>query len=221
MGTSTLVAETAQFTVRTISVSEMHNNVYLITSRGTGRQVLIDAADDVEAIGRLRRESAEDTQQSVQLEWILTTHQHWDHVRALRAVAEDSGARIAAGADDADAIAEAESVTMDRHLIHGERISSGDLTLDCVHLRGHTPGSIAYVLTEGLERPLIFSGDALFPGGVGNTWGDPERFAQLLGDVTERLFGVYDDATVLPGHGAGTTLEAERGQLPAWKARGW
>ncbi|GAB3752420.1 MBL fold metallo-hydrolase [Zhihengliuella somnathii] len=221
MGTSTLHADTGDFTVRSISVSEMQNNVYLITSRATGQQILIDAADDGEAIARMIDEGAADTEQTAQLHWIATTHQHWDHIRALREVAATTGARLAAGAEGADAIIEAENVTVDRRLAHGDRLVAGDLELDCVHLRGHTPGSIAFVLSGPLERPIVFSGDALFPGGVGNTWDDPERFGQLLADVTARLFEVYDDATVLPGHGAGTTLAAERPDLPAWRARGW
>ncbi|WP_288025941.1 MBL fold metallo-hydrolase, partial [Arthrobacter sp.] len=95
------------------------------------------------------------------------------------------------------------------------------ISLHAVHLRGHTPGSIAYVLTDG-GTTLIFSGDSLFPGGVGNTENDPERFTALLDDVEERLFGAYpDDAVVLPGHGDATTLGAERPSLPEWRGRGW
>jgi glyoxylase-like metal-dependent hydrolase (beta-lactamase superfamily II) len=68
----------------------------------------------------------------------------------------------------------------------------------------------------------IFSGDSLFPGGVGNTEKDPERFAQLITDVSERLFDVYPDETVVhPGHGKLTTLGAERPHLVEWRARGW
>jgi glyoxylase-like metal-dependent hydrolase (beta-lactamase superfamily II) len=62
----------------------------------------------------------------------------------------------------------------------------------------------------------------LFPGGVGNTNKDPERFTSLLDDVTARLFGAYPDETlVYPGHGEDTTLGAERPHLDEWRARGW
>lgn len=61
-----------------------------------------------------------------------------------------------------------------------------------------------------------------FPGGVGNTNGDPERFTSLLDDVVQRLFAVHDDSTVVhPGHGATTTLGAERPHLAQWRERGW
>ena len=62
----------------------------------------------------------------------------------------------------------------------------------------------------------------LFPGGVGNTWGDADRFAQLLADVTSRLFDPLPDETwVYPGHGGDTTIGAERPQLAEWRERGW
>jgi glyoxylase-like metal-dependent hydrolase (beta-lactamase superfamily II) len=94
--------------------------------------------------------------------------------------------------------------------------------LTAVHLRGHTPGSIAFVFQDPEGPVHIFSGDSLFPGGVGNTQKDPERFNQLLSDVTERLFGTYPDAAVVhPGHGKPTTLGTERPHLEEWRARGW
>ena len=67
----------------------------------------------------------------------------------------------------------------------------------------------------------IFTGDSLFPGGVGNTAG-LEQFSSLLGDVQRELFDRFDDDTIIhPGHGDATTLGAERPHLPAWAARGW
>ena len=95
-------------TVRTCSVSEMDNNVYLLTSKTTGAQVLIDAAAEAEAIRDLIASAADDTPCEPRLEMIVTTHRHWDHVRALPALASLTGARTAAGEDDADAIEDVE-----------------------------------------------------------------------------------------------------------------
>ena len=67
----------------------------------------------------------------------------------------------------------------------------------------------------------LFTGDCLFPGGVGKTWKEGD-FEQLLGDVTSRVFDVYSDSTVVyPGHGDDTTLGAERPHLEEWRERGW
>ena len=205
-------------TIRSISVSAMDNNVYLLTAKESGAQLLIDAADDLPAIRQLLADGAADTSATPRLALVATTHQHWDHVRALKGRVEATGARTAAGADDADAL----PVPVDVRLGHGDVGNFDGFDVTAVHLRGHTPGSIAFVYQDPDGPAHIFSGDSLFPGGVGNTQKDPGRFTQLLSDVTERLFNAYPDSAVVhPGHGKPTTLGAERPHLEEWRARGW
>ncbi|MFL4478349.1 MBL fold metallo-hydrolase [Paeniglutamicibacter sp. ORCA_105] len=209
-------------TVRSVSVSEMNNNIYLVTSKSDGSQLLIDAADDVPAIDSLVDSASSDSGVATKLEGIATTHQHWDHIRALHEYAERTGAKTYAGTEDVKGIADGADVAIDVPLNHGDTVTVGTTIMECVHLRGHTPGSIAYVLRDSGGTTVIFSGDSLFPGGVGNTENDPKRFTSLLDDVTTRLFEQYPDETlVLPGHGATTTLGAERPSLKEWRARGW
>ena len=213
-----LIHSLRDVTIRSISVSEMNNNVYLLTSKSTGAQVLIDAADDLPAIQQLLDESSVDSPEPTKLVRIATTHQHWDHVRALAELVEVAGATTSAGADDADAL----PVPVDVRLGHGDVERFDDIELTAVHLRGHTPGSIAFVYQDPDGPAHIFSGDSLFPGGVGNTQNDPARFTSLLNDVSERLFYAYPDETLVhPGHGLPTTLGAERPHLEEWRARGW
>lgn len=220
---SSLLHDLPGHTVRRTVVSAMANNVYLITAKATGAQILIDAADDLPAINALLADAADDAAVTTRLRAIATTHRHWDHVRALAGLVEQTGVTTAAGAQDAAGILQECAVATDRPLHHGESLEVEGIALSAVHLRGHTPGSMAYVLHSDVDgQTLIFSGDSLFPGGVGNTDKDPERFASLLNDVQERLFTAYDDAAhVLPGHGDPTTLGAERPALPVWRERGW
>lgn len=222
---STLIHDLPQHTVRRAVVSAMANNVYLITAKSTGAQILIDAADDLPTINSLLHDGAADSSAATSLAMIATTHQHWDHVRALAALVAQTGAPTAAGAQDAAGIASESGVATDHAVGDGGRLAVNGIELATVHLRGHTPGSIAYVLhseSGPASSTLIFSGDSLFPGGVGNTEQDPQRFTQLLDDVQERLFAHYgDDAIVLPGHGDATTLGAERPSLTDWRERGW
>lgn len=76
-------------------------------------------------------------------------------------------------------------------------------------------------LTENSGRVHLFSGDSLFPGGVGKTW-QPGDFEILLDAVTDKVFGRFgDDTVVYPGHGKDTSLGAERPHLGEWRARGW
>ena len=214
----TLIHDLRDITIRSISVSEMNNNVYLLTAKASGVQLLIDAADDLPAIQAMLQDAAEDTAATPKLALIATTHQHWDHVRALPALVEATGARTAAGTDDAREL----PVNVDQYLDHGDVGNFDGFDVTSVHLRGHTLGSIAIVYQDPEGPAHIFSGDSLFPGGVGNTQKDPERFTSLINDVTERLFKVYPDDTVVhPGHGGPTTLGAERPHLEEWRARGW
>ncbi|WP_448616573.1 MBL fold metallo-hydrolase [Modestobacter sp. URMC 112] len=198
-------------TITKLAVSEMANNAYLLTATGSGEALLIDAAADAPALLRLIGDADVRT--------VVTTHGHWDHHRALPEVVSATGAAtVAHPADAADL-----PVPVDRPVEHGGTVAVGDQTLEVVHLRGHTPGSIALVWRgpEGAGTH-VFTGDSLFPGGVGNTDRDAERFASLIDDVEARLFGTLPDETwVYPGHGKDTTIGAERPHLAAWRERGW
>ncbi|WP_043399429.1 MBL fold metallo-hydrolase [Mycolicibacterium llatzerense] len=199
-------------TIVKASVGPMDNNAYLITCSATGKTLLIDAANDGAALVELIRS------QTPNVELIVTSHQHFDHWQALAEVAEATGAPTAAHALDAEPL----PVKPDRILADGDTITIGDLTLDVIHLQGHTEGSVALALrgADG-EVTHLFTGDCLFPGGVGKTWQEGD-FERLLGDVTRKVFDVYPDSTVIyPGHGDDTTLGTERPHLDEWRTRGW
>ncbi len=194
-----------------VSVGEMDNNAYLITCSQTGESLLIDAANDAEILLELIERYAP------KLSLIVTSHQHWDHIQALEEVANATGAPTAAHPLDADPL----PVKPDRLLANGDTITIGELTFDVIHLRGHTPGSVALALDGAGDATQLFTGDCLFPGGVGKTWQEGD-FEKLLGDVRSRVFDVYGDSTVVyPGHGDDTTLGIERPHLAEWKERGW
>jgi glyoxylase-like metal-dependent hydrolase (beta-lactamase superfamily II) len=196
-------------TLTKIAVGPYDNNAYLLRSAATGEQVLIDAASDADVLLNLTGE---------QLAAVITTHQHGDHWQALAPVVEATGAVTYAGREDADGIP-----VPTGHLVDdGDTIRIGDIELTAIHLVGHTPGSIALLLQPDGDIPHLFTGDCLFPGGVGNTQKDPERFASLIEDVSAKLFGRLPDETwVYPGHGGDTTLGTERPHLDEWRERGW
>lgn len=186
------------------------NNCYLLRCVETGDTLLVDAAGDAPRLLELVAGG--------RLVGIAQTHGHWDHVQALADVVEATGAPVLAHEGDAGEL----PVPADRLLADGDTVQVGHAELRVAHLLGHTPGSIALVYAGDPERPHVFSGDSLFPGGVGNTEKDPVRFASLLDDVEAKLFArLSDEAWVYPGHGADTTLGAERQSLPTWRTRGW
>jgi glyoxylase-like metal-dependent hydrolase (beta-lactamase superfamily II) len=199
-------------TVTKIAVGPMDNNAYLLKCASTGQAVLIDAANEAGRLIELIGDTPVGT--------IVTTHKHWDHWQALSEVAKHTGAQVIAHPADADEL----PVPVGRRAGHGEALRFGDVEVSFIHLRGHTPGSIAVLYDAGgrlAGQPHVFTGDSLFPGGVGKT-NTPEDFTSLLTDVIDRLFDPLPDATwVYPGHGKDTTLGAERPHLGEWRDRGW
>ncbi len=204
------VHELPRLIISKMAVGPYDNNSYLLRCRETGEQLLIDAAAEPERLLDLVGADG--------VTAIVTTHQHGDHWQALGEVVAATGAVTMAGRLDAPGIPVATDVLID----DGDEIAFGAITLTAVHLVGHTPGSIALIYDDPEGQPQVFTGDCLFPGGVGNTWEDPERFATLYDGVVTKLFARMPDETwVYPGHGADTTLGAERPSLDEWQARGW
>jgi glyoxylase-like metal-dependent hydrolase (beta-lactamase superfamily II) len=204
------VRELPALVLSKIAVGPYDNNSYLLRCRQTGAQVLIDAAAEPERLLGLIGADG--------LEAVVTTHRHADHWQALAEVVAATGATCYAGEFDAPAI----PVPTDVLVADGDVIPVGACSLRAIHLIGHTPGSIALLYDDPDGHAHLFTGDCLFPGGVGNTEGDPDRFASLIAGVATRLFDpLPDDAWVYPGHGHDTTLGDERPLLPEWRARGW
>ena len=194
-----------------LAVGPMDNNAYLLRCTNTAEGLLIDAANEADRLREFVRLDGPPVSA------VLTTHQHQDHWQALAETVADAEAAVYAGEEDADAL----PVAVDERLHHGDTVTVGDVTLDVIALRGHTPGSVAvhYRDPEGIGH--LFTGDSLFPGGVGRTT-SPEDFASLYTDVVERIFDVLpDDTWFYPGHGDDSTLGNERPHLGEWKERGW
>lgn len=203
------VRELPGLIISKLAVGPMDNNAYLLRDRESGEQLLIDAAAEPDRLLALIGGSGIST--------VVTTHQHGDHWGALQAIVSATSARTMAHALDAPGI----EIPTDVQLSDGDSVTFGSVTLRVIHLVGHTPGSVALLYEDPMGHPHLFTGDCLFPGGVGKTW-SPEGFTSLLRDVTEKIFDVLpDDTWVYPGHGNDTNLGAERPHLPEWDARKW
>lgn len=204
------VHELTDLMISKVSVGPMDNNAYLLRCRATGEQLLIDAANDAGTLLTLIGDDG--------IKAVVTTHRHGDHWQALAEVVATTGARTYAGAYDAEGIPVATDVPVE----DGDTVRVGRVELTARRLVGHTPGSIALVYDDPHGHPHVFTGDCLFPGGVGNTWKDPEAFASLIHDVETKLFAALpDESWVYPGHGKDTTLGDERPHLAEWRERGW
>jgi glyoxylase-like metal-dependent hydrolase (beta-lactamase superfamily II) len=197
-----------ELTVTKVAVGPMDNNAYFLRCADTGDVVLIDAAHSADVLlGVLDGQ---------RLQRIVTTHQHADHWQALPEMVAATGAPVAVHPDDAEPL----PVTGFEPLMEGDEVIVGSCRLSVIHLVGHTPGSIA-LLYSGADRPHLFTGDSLFPGGHGLTT-TPRDHETLMDDLEAKVFGVLPDETwFYPGHGADGTLGVERPQLGQWRERGW
>ena len=203
------VRELADLMISKMSVGTMDNNAYLLRCRRTDEQLLIDAANEPQRLLDMVGEAG--------LARVVTTHRHGDHWQGLARVVEVTGAETIAGAEDASEI----PVLTDRPVVDGDRVRVGECELQVIHLVGHTPGSVALLYDDPSGTPHLFTGDSLFPGGVGKTW-SAEDFETLLEEVSTKVFDRLPDETwVYPGHGDDTTLGAERPHLGEWRKRGW
>jgi glyoxylase-like metal-dependent hydrolase (beta-lactamase superfamily II) len=203
------VRELGDLMITKASVGPMDNNAYLLKCRRTDDLLLIDAAAEPDVlVGLLNGQP---------LATVVTTHQHHDHWEGLAEVVEAVGPQTVAGADDVEGI----PVPTDRAVRDGDVVSVGDVDLQVIGLVGHTPGSIALLYDDPTGAPHLWTGDSLFPGGVGRTR-SPRDFTSLIDDVESKIFARLPDETwVYPGHGDDTTLGAERPHLAEWRERGW
>ena len=209
VGGSADTREAGDLVITKVAVGPMSNNAYLLRCAITGEQALIDAAAEPDTLLGLIGDAG--------LVRVVTTHRHPDHWQALSAVVDATAAETVASEVDAEEI----PVPTTNPVTDGARVRVGSCELEVIGLVGHTPGSIALAYDDPDGIVHLFTGDSLFPGGVGKTH-SPDDFASLIGDVESKLFDRFDDDTwFYPGHGNDSKLGIERPHLPEWRARGW
>jgi hydroxyacylglutathione hydrolase len=191
-------------------VGPVATNVYVLADPRTREAIAIDTA-----IPSLAWISGELQERGWTLRLIVSTHCHWDHIGDNAAVSGDTGAEIAVHAADRAGLEHPVALFAPFEippsvpavdLAEGGRIAFGSIVLDVLHTPGHTPGSVCL---RSPDDGLFLSGDTLFHGGWGRVdlpGGDAEAMVESL----IRLRGLDDTLRVLPGHGARTTIGAER-----------
>jgi glyoxylase-like metal-dependent hydrolase (beta-lactamase superfamily II) len=201
----TRIWEDAACEVHRMVVGPMDNNVYILRCRRTGDAMLVDAANEHEALLEVCR--------TLGVNQVVETHGHWDHIQAVPAVRE-AGISVSVTAEDAGMLPSYDLLLEDDAVLE-----VGRLRVHTVATPGHTRGSICFAV-EG--TPLLLSGDTLFPGGPGNTSFEGGDFGTIIRSIEGRLFSRFGgDTVVLPGHGSSTTVGAESPHLQEWIDRGW
>jgi len=201
----TRIWEDATCEVHRMVVGPMDNNVYVLRCRRTGDALLVDAANEHEALLEVCRR--------LSVSSVVETHGHWDHIQAVPAIRE-AGISVSVTAADAGMLPSYDLLLEDDAVLEVGRLRVRTLTTP-----GHTAGSICFAVEE---TPLLLSGDTLFPGGPGNTSLPGGDFPLIIRSIEDRIFSRFDANTVvLPGHGAATTVGSESPHLQEWIDRGW
>jgi glyoxylase-like metal-dependent hydrolase (beta-lactamase superfamily II) len=174
------------------------NNAYVLSS---GRDaIIVDGANDAPVII--------DAVKGLDVTCIVETHHHQDHWQAVDELVRALGAPVLAHPDD--------TFPFETRPLTGGALTLGNDEVRVIHTPGHTPGSLCF-----LTGDRLISGDTLFPGGPGNTFNDPVAFETIMRSVDALFAMLGDDVIVHPGHGADTTIGAERASVEEWRARGW
>ncbi len=201
---STLHFKDSELEIHKIVVGPMDNNVFVLRCRETGEGLLVDAANEHERLLELC--------ELLDVRQVLETHGHWDHIQAVPHV-RDAGYSVHVTQQDAHMLDSYDEILEDDSVI-----SVGRLTLETIHTPGHTPGSMCFKVKD---RPILFSGDTLFPGGPGATQFEGGDFNTIIESIDRRLFTLDAETLVLPGHGDNTRIVDERPNLDTWIERGW
>ncbi len=192
-----------------LTLGSVQSNCYLVTDEESGETLVIDpGAEDARLFQAV---------EGLRVSRILCTHRHFDHIFGVKALAERTGAKVAIHAADACGLTDGSSalmvtvpaITPDLLLADGDALPFGKGTIQVLHTPGHTVGSVCF-----LFQGCLFSGDTLFRGTYGRV-DFPTGSAEQMHVSLLRLCELPDDTRMLPGHGAETTIAAERGWIRA------
>jgi glyoxylase-like metal-dependent hydrolase (beta-lactamase superfamily II) len=203
--------------VRSFTVGQIAENCYVARRDGADSGIVVDPGDDADRIlGAI-------DELGIDVEAILVTHCHFDHIGAVAPVAKATGAPVWCPRIEVPVLADImayvpwpgfgpyESYRADHEVEGGERLNLAGLEIDVLFTPGHSPGHVTYAIPD--ERAL-FSGDVLFKGSVGRTDLPGGDWGTLLESIRSLVDGFDEETVVYPGHMGITTLGAERAANP-------
>jgi glyoxylase-like metal-dependent hydrolase (beta-lactamase superfamily II) len=204
--------------VRMFTVGPVQENCFIVRAAGGERAVIVDPGDEADRILR-----AIDALGIKQVQAILLTHTHFDHVGAVAPVAKATAAPVYCPELETFVLANImdfvpwpgfgpfESYEADQTVKGGETLELAGLTIDVIFTPGHSPGHVTYSIRD--EQALL-SGDVLFQGSVGRTDLPGGDWPTLSASIESLLNAFGGETTVYPGHMGITTLERERATNP-------
>ncbi len=199
------------------TVGPLQENAFLLRREGADRALLVDPGDEPDRL----LQAVEDL--GAQLEAILLTHTHFDHIGAVAPVARATGARVICPKLEVGVLADIEAYVpwpefgpfeswdADETVEGGERLSLAGFDIDVIFTPGHSPGHVTYAIED---EAVLLSGDVLFQSSIGRTDLPGGDHGTLLRSIATLLDRYPDETAVLPGHMGLTTLGRERAANP-------
>ena len=190
-------------------------NCYIVWDEQSRKAVVIDPGGDFEELKTFIENNG------LNVEYIILTHGHGDHIGAAAEAKENYNAKIMIHADDYEMLKKSDKnyssqmgykrieIEADKKLAHGDIIKVGNVSLEIIHTPGHTKGSICIKCEN-----KIFSGDTLFAGSIGRTDLEGGSFNNIITSINEKLLIFPDNTEVYPGHGPSTTIGTEKKYNP-------
>lgn len=204
-------SETSFEVIRT-TVGQVQENSFLFWREDSNKAVMIDPGDEPD---RLMQPLAD---RGLELEAILLTHCHFDHIGAVAPIARATGAPVYCPELEVQVLADImayipwdgigpfESYDADHTVAGGDHLSIAGLEIDVLFLPGHSPGHVAYSIPEA---GALFSGDVLFQGSVGRVDLPGGDWDTLLTSLRYLITNLPAETQIFPGHMGATTLGAE------------
>jgi hydroxyacylglutathione hydrolase len=203
--------------VEMLTVGPVAENCFLLRREGSDKLLIVDPGEEAERI--LAAVSAT----GAEVEAILITHCHFDHIGAVAPVAAATGAPVYCPELEVPVLADImsfvpyegfgpfESYAADETVAGGETLALAGLELDVIFTPGHSPGHVTYSVRG---EDAIFSGDVLFQSSVGRVDLPGGDWPTLLASIGTLVDAHSEETVVYPGHMGTTTLGAERATNP-------
>lgn len=176
-------------------------NCYILVCQRTKESLVVDAPAGASEIIRAL--------EGTQPKYILLTHDHYDHTGVMTSLRARLKAPLACHELDSFQLKTPPEIMLN----DGYSLKLGNINIKVIHTPGHTPGGLCFWLGK-----YCFAGDTIFPGGPGHTE-TPDDFKQIIQSITQKIFVLPDDTTLLPGHGDSTTVQKAKAEYKAFAAK--